>query len=102
MVSPSKIARSSLPPLVRRKILGSGQGGRQVSSRSMARGDSTSMPWAASPPSTFCQEGDDIELGEVEPLGKGGGGGVADGEALAAGGIQAASGTLTPRWCRSR
>ena len=56
MVSPSNRARSSLPPLVSRKILGSGQGGRWLSSRSMARGDSTSMPWAASPPSTFCQE----------------------------------------------
>src|ERR1700732_5163155 len=46
----------SLPPLVMRKIFGIGQGGLYVSSRAAARGDKISMPCAASPPSTFCQE----------------------------------------------
>ena len=45
-----------LPPLVRRKIFGSGQAGVWLSSRATARGDSTIMPCAASPPSAFCQE----------------------------------------------
>src|SRR5271163_2942283 len=56
MVSPSKIASLSLPPLVRRKIFGNGQAGLWLSSRATARGESTSIPWAASPPSAFCQE----------------------------------------------
>ena len=42
--------------MVRRKTFGSGQVGLYVSSRSTARGDSASMPCAASPPSTFCQD----------------------------------------------
>src|SRR5215467_12600481 len=56
MVSPSKMPSLSLPPLVMRKIFGNGQAGLWVSSRSTARGESTSMPCAASPPSAFCQE----------------------------------------------
>src|SRR6186997_492022 len=56
MVAPSKISSLSLPPLVMRKIFGNGQDGVWLSSRSTARGDSTIMPWAASPPSAFCQE----------------------------------------------
>jgi hypothetical protein len=39
-----------------RKIFGIGQVGVYVSSRATARGDKISMPCAASPPSTFCQE----------------------------------------------
>src|SRR3546814_3170610 len=46
----------SLPPLVMRKILGSGQAGLWLSSRSTARGDSTIMPCAPSPPIAFCQD----------------------------------------------
>src|SRR6185295_14373597 len=56
MVEPSKISSLILLPLVMRKIFGSGRGGLKLSSRSTARGDSTIMPWAASPPSAFCQE----------------------------------------------
>ena len=55
-VRPSKIASSSRPPAVRRKIFGNGHGGTWLSSRSTARGDRISMPCAASPPSTFCHE----------------------------------------------
>ena len=55
IVSPLKMPSISLPPLVRRKILGSGRGAGSRSSRSTARGLSTSMPCAASPPSAFCQ-----------------------------------------------
>ena len=39
MVSPLKIASENLPPEVRRKILGSGHGGDQLSSRWMARSE---------------------------------------------------------------
>src|SRR6516165_9555391 len=56
MVSPTKMPSLSLPPLVMRKIFGIGQVGVYVSSRATARGDKISMPCAASPPSTFCQE----------------------------------------------
>ena len=56
MVEPSKMASGSLPPLVRRKTFGKGQGGTYVSRRFTARGDNTSMPCAASPPNTFCQD----------------------------------------------
>src|SRR6516225_3067675 len=56
MVSPTKMPPLSLPPLVMRKIFGIGQVGVYVSSRATARGDKISMPGAASPPSTFCQE----------------------------------------------
>src|SRR5215472_16064759 len=56
MVSPSKMPSITLPPLVRRKIFGSGHAGLWVSSRSTARGERISMPCAASPPSAFCQE----------------------------------------------
>src|SRR6187402_2163237 len=56
MVSPSNTPLISLPPLVRRKIFGSGHAGLWLSSRSTARGDRISMPCAASPPSAFCQE----------------------------------------------
>src|ERR1700738_1609702 len=56
MVSPSKTPWLSLPALVRRKTLGNGHGGVYVSSRSTARGDNINIPWAASPPSAFCQE----------------------------------------------
>src|SRR5690606_22201315 len=44
MVEPRKIPSFNLPPLVRRKILGSGHEGTYDSSRSTARGDSASMP----------------------------------------------------------
>ena len=43
MVSPLKMPSISLPPLVRRKILGSGQGGVWLSSRATARGLKISM-----------------------------------------------------------
>jgi hypothetical protein len=56
IVSPRKRPSLSLPFAVSRKIFGNGQGGVQLSSRSTARGDSASMPCAASPPSTFCQD----------------------------------------------
>ena len=56
MVDASKMPSINLPPLVRRKIFGSGCGGAQDSSRSTARGESASMPCAASPPSTFCHD----------------------------------------------
>ena len=79
MVSPSKIARSSLPPLVRRKILGRRpgrapgleplDGARRQHQHAMGRLAAQHL---------LPGEGDDIELGEVEPLGKGGGGGVAE------------------------
>ena len=42
--------------MVSRKIFGIGQAGVWLSSRATARGDSTIMPCAASPPSAFCQE----------------------------------------------
>jgi hypothetical protein len=41
-------------------------------------------------------EGHHIELGEIEVLGKGGRGGVADGQALRSAGIQSAFGPRTP------
>src|SRR6516165_8804357 len=56
MVSPSKTPWLSLPDLVSRKTLGNGHGGVWFSSRSTARGDNINIPWAASPPSAFCQE----------------------------------------------
>jgi hypothetical protein len=56
IVSPLKMPSISLPPLVRRNSFGIGQAGRWDSSRSTARGDRTSMPCCASPPSTFCQD----------------------------------------------
>src|SRR3546814_4432808 len=56
MVSPLNTPSMSLPPLVSRKIFGSGQSGTWLSRRSTARGESASMPCAASPPSTFCQD----------------------------------------------
>ena len=56
MVEPLKMSSLSLPPLSMRKILGRGRGGVNVSRRSTARGDSTSIPCAASPPSAFCQD----------------------------------------------
>src|SRR6478672_10131439 len=56
IVSPWKRPSVSLPPEVMRKIFGSGHGGEYVVNRSAARGERISMPWAASPPSTFCQE----------------------------------------------
>ncbi len=56
MVSPLKMPSISLPPLVMRKIFGSGRGGVKVSSRSTARGERIRTPWAPSPPSAFCQE----------------------------------------------
>merc|ERR1719446_654356 len=44
-------------PLVRRKIFGIGRNsGDQLSSRSTARGERMRIPWAPSPPSTFCHE----------------------------------------------
>ena len=70
-----------------------GRGGRssaaarpacRLSSRSTARGDSTSMPCAASPPSTFCQDQvTTSSLAQSNALGEDRRGGVADGEALA-------------------
>ena len=56
IVSPLKMPSMSLPPFVMRKILGSGRGGVKLSRRSTARGESAIMPWAASPPSTFCHD----------------------------------------------
>ena len=56
IVSPLKMPSISWPPATRRNTLGSGRGGTKLSSRSTARGDSTSMPCAASPPMAFCQE----------------------------------------------
>ncbi len=56
IVSPLKMPSISLPPLVRRKIFGNGQDGVKLSSRATARGDRASIPCAASPPSTFCQD----------------------------------------------
>src|ERR1051325_3291042 len=56
MVPPSKMSPLILPPLVTRKILGSGHGGVWLSRRATARGDSAIMPCAASPPSAFCQD----------------------------------------------
>src|SRR6185369_3189538 len=56
IVSPLKIPSINLPPDVSRKILGKGQAGLYDNSRSTARGDNASMPCAASPPSTFCQD----------------------------------------------
>ncbi len=56
IVAPSKIDPSSFPFLVSRKIFGSGRGGVNDSRRATARGDSASMPCAASPPSTFCHD----------------------------------------------
>ena len=56
MVSPRKIPSIRLSPLVRRNTLGIGQRGVWLARRSTARGDSASMPCAASPPSTFCHD----------------------------------------------
>src|ERR1700688_4616634 len=56
MVSPVKMPSLILPPLVSRKLFGSGQAGLWLSSRLTARGDRMSMPCAPSPPSAFCQE----------------------------------------------
>ena len=56
MVSPAKMPSMSLPPLVRRKIFGSGRGGVKLSSRSTARGERMRTPWPPSPPIAFCQE----------------------------------------------
>ena len=56
IVSPLKMPSLSFPSLVMRKILGIGQAGLWDSSRATARGESASMPCAASPPSTFCQD----------------------------------------------
>ena len=56
IVSPLNTPSASFPPDISRKIFGSGQAGVCVNSRSTARGDSASMPCAASPPSTFCQD----------------------------------------------
>ncbi len=56
MVAPSKSSSSSFPFFVIRKIFGSGRSGVYVSRRCTARGDRISMPWAASPPITFCHE----------------------------------------------
>ena len=56
MVSPRNSASLSWPPWVMRKSLGTGQGGVKRASRSTARGLRMSIPCAASPPMTFCQE----------------------------------------------
>merc|ERR1719326_2012239 len=56
MVEPWKMPASSLPFLAMRKILGIGHGGVYDSSRSTARGERMSMPWAPSPPRHFCHE----------------------------------------------
>ena len=42
-------------PLGKKDVMGSGRGAGSLSSRSTARGLSTSIPCAASPPSAFCQ-----------------------------------------------
>ena len=56
IVSPWKMPSISLPPLVRRKIFGSGRSGVKLSSRSTARGLRIRTPWPPSPPIAFCQE----------------------------------------------
>ncbi len=56
MVAPVKRSSVSLPFFVSRKSFGIGQGGVWLSRRATARGLRISMPCAASPPSTFCQE----------------------------------------------
>ncbi len=97
MVSPLKMPSISLPSLARRKTFGTGQAGTFDSMRATARGESTIMPCAASPPMTFCQEKvTTSSLGPVEGHREGGRGGVADGDAFAVGGDQSPSGTRTP------
>src|SRR4051812_17809270 len=56
IVAPSKMSSMSLPPLVMRKILGTGHFCLAASSRCTARGDKMIIPCAPSPPSTFCHE----------------------------------------------
>ena len=56
MVAPSKMSRFTAPFLVSRKIFGSGRSGVKLSSRATAHGLRISIPCAASPPMTFCQE----------------------------------------------
>ena len=46
----------NVPLLVKRNSFGNGQGGVYDSRRATARGDRASIPCAASPPSTFCQD----------------------------------------------
>src|SRR6266851_5326389 len=76
MVSPSKMPSLSLPPLVMRKIFGSGHAGLYVSSRSTARGLAAER--------LLPGERHHIELGPIELLGECRRGGVTDGEAFAA------------------
>ena len=56
MVEPSNTSASSLPFSLSRKIFGIGHRGVWLSSRASARGESASIPCAASPPSTFCHD----------------------------------------------
>ncbi len=56
IVDPSKKLLLSLPFSTMRKSFGSGRSGTKPSSRAIARGPTTSMPCAASPPTAFCQE----------------------------------------------
>ena len=56
IVSPVKMPSISLPPLVRRKIFGSGRSRAQAfQPLDRARTEDRASPCAASPPSTFCQ-----------------------------------------------
>ena len=97
MVSPRKIPSISAPPAVRRKILGIGQGGVWLSSRSAARGPSAIMPCPASPPIAFCQD-------QVATSSRSQGRSIANAAEVASqmtsparsGSIQAPSGTRTP------
>ena len=87
IVSPLKMPSISLPPLVRRKIFGSGRGAGSRSSRSTARGlkhQHAVRRLAAE--RLLPAEGADIDLRPVDVLREGRRGRVADGEAGAVGG----------------
>ena len=84
MVSPLKIASENLPPVVRRKILGSGQR-RRVALEPLdgARAQHQHAVRALAAHHLLPGPGDDIELGPRQVHGEDGRGRVADGEALA-------------------
>ena len=84
IVSPLKMPSISLPPLVRRNSLGSGQAGLWLSRRATARGRQHQHPvLRLAAQHLLPGPGHDIELGPGQMHGEGGRGGVAQGEALA-------------------
>ena len=82
IVSPAKMPSISLPPLVRRKIFGSGRGGRvALQPLDGARAEDQHAVAALAAHRLLPGEGGDVELVPGQVLSEGGRGGVAEGQA---------------------